>query len=353
MEKRTQRRTVNNDNKISPVNRSKGGLIKFLKNHGKILCFEAFWNDQTYGGGENIFKIKYYLDEDKLEILEDRQPNNGKYSFPKFLKKSKLPKDQIRSFNPGQSDHQGHFYQAEDFIIGQTINVYNREFLLIDCDQVTKEYYQNTYGIKQDKIEMKKQKEISKSKIIVYPPHNGIGSEEDSLGSCINLIPRPPKDNLAKKFIFNRVVLRFLCRKISSEQIDQERQFHLSFYCANDSLAIFVQSNRNSGIINGKYLEKSAYKNDQNGQYYKMSDLYVGLTMNINRQKFQIISADQFTLNFIFQKPDLFPLCDPQIHLNSVRKTLKSKCDLNYIKNLLDQIDGETAGYSQIYEIFL
>ena len=62
---------------------------------------------------------------------------------------------------------------------------------------------------------MTKSNQIAQKKTIVYPPHNGIGSEEDSLGSCINLIPKPPKDNLAKKFIFNRIVLRFLCRKIS------------------------------------------------------------------------------------------------------------------------------------------
>jgi hypothetical protein len=110
----------------------------------------------------------------------------------------------------------------------------------VDCDYVTKEYYLNTYGINQGKIEITKNKEISLKKAQIYPPHNGIGSEEDSLGSCINLIPKPPKDNLAKKFIYNRVVLRFLCRKISPDYIDQEKQFHLSFYCANDSLAIFV-----------------------------------------------------------------------------------------------------------------
>lgn len=45
--------------------------MKFLLNHGKVLTFEALWNDCTYGGGNNLFKIKYYLDEDKLEILEN------------------------------------------------------------------------------------------------------------------------------------------------------------------------------------------------------------------------------------------------------------------------------------------
>ncbi len=71
IEKRNQRRKVTNDNKITPSQNSKGSLIKFLKNHGKVLCFEAFWIDNTYGGGENIYKIKYYLDEDKIEILEN------------------------------------------------------------------------------------------------------------------------------------------------------------------------------------------------------------------------------------------------------------------------------------------
>lgn len=40
-----------------------------------------------------MYKIKYYLDEDKIEILENRVANNGKYPFPMFLKKSKLPKN--------------------------------------------------------------------------------------------------------------------------------------------------------------------------------------------------------------------------------------------------------------------
>lgn len=81
-----------------------------------------------------MFKIKYYLDEDKIEILENWVPNNGKYPFPMFLKKSKLPKSHIKSFTPGLSEIQGHFYQAEDFIVGQTISVHNWEFLIIDCD---------------------------------------------------------------------------------------------------------------------------------------------------------------------------------------------------------------------------
>lgn len=117
--------------------------------------------DDTFAGGENLYKIKYYLDEDKIEILENRIPNNGKHPFPKFLRKLRLPKDSIKSINPTQAGYQGHFYQAEDFIIGSKINVFNRDFLLISCDQLTTEYYENTYGILQGKIELKKDQKIS------------------------------------------------------------------------------------------------------------------------------------------------------------------------------------------------
>lgn len=39
-------------------------------------------------------------------------------------------------------------------------------------------------------------------------------------------------------------------------------------------------------------MEKSKYKNDQNGMFYQMADLHLGMMLNLNKQKFQIISAD-------------------------------------------------------------
>lgn len=32
------------------------------------------------------------------------------------------------------------------------------------------------------------------------PPYNGYGSEEDSLGNCFSLMPKPPHKNLNKMF---------------------------------------------------------------------------------------------------------------------------------------------------------
>jgi hypothetical protein len=43
---------------------------------------------------------------------------------------------------------------------------------------------------------------------IIIPPHNGIGSEEDSLGYIFKLVPKPPKKDFFK-WVDQQVSLRF------------------------------------------------------------------------------------------------------------------------------------------------
>ncbi len=284
-----------------------------------MLSFDAIWNDQSFAGGMNKFKINYYLADDKVEVKEIHEPNNGKSPFPLLLKKSRLPKSYQMSHCPGMLKEAEDYYKAQDFLLGSYVNVYNREFLLLDCDFFTKDYFSRNFGIEQKKVDfepLKSMKTYPKPKI---PPHNGFGSELDSLGNCFNLIPKPPKIDLAKKFIYNRVILRFVCRMISTNKEDNLKQFILSFSCGDDNIMIFLKTGRNSGIQGGKFLEKNKYKNDNTGKYYCMKDLYMGQVLNLNKMKFQIISADDYTLNFMFQKPDLFPECNISKILDKIK----------------------------------
>lgn len=73
--------------------------------------------------------------------------------------------------------------------------------------------------------------EIKKNKI---PPHNGFGSELDTLQNCLNLVPKPPKVDIAKKFTYDRVILRFECRLIGKNEEDAEKKFLLSYFCGDD-----------------------------------------------------------------------------------------------------------------------
>lgn len=39
------------------------------------------------------------------------------------------------------------YYRCIDLYIGATLNVYNRNIILVSCDKFTKEYYKTVYGL--------------------------------------------------------------------------------------------------------------------------------------------------------------------------------------------------------------
>lgn len=105
---------------------------------------------------------------------------------------------------------------------------------------------------------------------------------------------------MAKKFIFSRVILRFECRMISKFEDDNDKKFLLSFYCGDDKLMVYLMNERNSGYDSGKFLEKQKYKNGETGRYFKPQDLFIGAVLTINKHKFQLLNADEYTLNFMY-----------------------------------------------------
>ena len=87
------------------------------------------------------------------------------------------------------------------------------------------------------------------------PPYNGFGSEEDSLCSCMGLLPKPPKRDFIKFMEKDRRgldsnVLRFLARMDTSKPIDMDRRFIISYFLSDDTLLVFEPPVRNSGEHN-------------------------------------------------------------------------------------------------------
>lgn len=85
-----------------------------------------------------------------------------------------------------------------------------------------------------------------------FPPYNGWGSEEDSLCSCMGLLPKPPKRDFIKFMEKDRRgldsnVLRFLARMDTTKPIDQERRFIISYFLSDDTISVFEPPVRNSG----------------------------------------------------------------------------------------------------------
>ena len=58
-------------------------------------------------------------------------------------------------------------------------------------------------------------KETDVDKLQEIPPFNGFGSMEDSLQSCLSLIPQPPKKDFIKMLENDGRVLRYECVMVS------------------------------------------------------------------------------------------------------------------------------------------
>ncbi len=131
---------------------------------------------------------------------------------------------------------------------------------------------------------------------LVIPPYNGLGDEEDTLGYVYRLNPKPPKRDFFKYVDNDKVILRFTAKLNTTIPEDIERRFIISYYLADNTLSIYEPNKRNSGIVEGKFLERRKYKNETGLRpFIEPSDLAVGGNVIINCYSFQILSTDEFT----------------------------------------------------------
>ena len=135
---------------------------------------------------------------------------------------------------------------------------------------------------------------------IQVPPHNGFGNEFDSLGYVYDLIPKKPKIDFFKYVDNDKKVLRYTARFNTRVPEDVERRFIISFYLANDTISIFEPAQKNSGIIEGPFLQRTKYKNvDHNNEFITPTDLPVGGDIKINGYNFHILDCDDFTTKYL------------------------------------------------------
>lgn len=135
---------------------------------------------------------------------------------------------------------------------------------------------------------------------LVVPPYNGFGNEQDSLGYVYKLVPLPPKKDFFKFVDNDKVVLRYSAKLNTTVQEDMERRFIISYYLADNTVSVYEPPVRNSGIEQGKFLERKKYKNVTGlRDFIEPGDLVVGGQVVINSHPFQILSVDKYTEEWI------------------------------------------------------
>jgi hypothetical protein len=209
-----------NEARLASQRESQDKAMKFFEYNTQVLRYFGIWQDRS--GNSNTVKVHYFLADDTIEVVTLYGKNDGRDHVPKFLKRMKIrrPAPDGADVKPGGSLLMAStfedpldisiqpYYKWTDFSIGSSIRFAGIGILISDADDFTRQFYRNNGTPLSSPVE---QAQAPKRKYSIrIPPHNGIGSEEDSLQTCKgSLIPRAPKKDGAKAAMFSGQVLRY------------------------------------------------------------------------------------------------------------------------------------------------
>ena len=214
------------------------------------------------------------------------------------------------------------YYQPQDFSIGAHVNVHGRDCVVFDADDFTKAWYKEHFGteLKPLTIQQGQQAAVEHS----IPPFNGYGTPEDSLGSVFSLQPKPPKKDMVKLFTNDQYVLRFEARLISQNKDQHNRKFIVSFFCGDDTVQVYQNADKNSGIWGGKFLERKKHNHKSEDRYLVDTDFQIGSVVQLSVYNFQLLKADDFTLQYMKERPNKFPEVNVESPLGKIKALANS-----------------------------
>eukprot|EP00075_Anas_platyrhynchos_P015529 XP_027304782.1 EF-hand domain-containing family member C2 isoform X1 [Anas platyrhynchos] len=334
-------------------------LKQFLEHDGHVLRFFCVWDDpESMFHDPRELVLHYYLSDDTIDMKEITPANSGRDAVPLFLRRDKLPKYAPTGlYQPGTitartvlnvfgnlvgnrgryildnrktgAVHQ-EFYRDSDLKIGEVINVWGRKILLCDCDEFTKDYYRTKYGIEDFTPVAYKTPPPPKPEK-TFPLYTGFGSEEDSLCSCKGLLPKPPQKDF-KKFLekdrsgLESNILRFLAKFVMDSPVDKDRKFIICYFLSDDTISVYEYTQRNSGILGGKFLERGRIKKpgqelfkSEPSEYFKAQDLFVGARVCFHGHNFLLVDADEYTINYMEKHANEFSVADTGFILKKLK----------------------------------
>lgn len=283
------------------------GREGFLKYGNAVLKFLCTWDDTNSLYGDVMeYSLIYHLADDTIEIFSSTTNNSGREQFPRLLKRARLPKV-LTSYSLDQDDVEPDFsrdnYHWTDFYIGCEISVYSRNLLIVDADQNTRNFYNEQNLELGQNEQMETNRPIRQIRQI--PPHNGFGSEEDSLQSCIG-----PLSNTSspKKKLGENKQLAFVADLLSGAPEDTERRFVITYYVTDSTIKVHEIPARNSGFVSGVFLSRRKLKGADNENITE-KNLYVGATVVLQSHVFRLLQSNESTLRWM------------EIHRNSLPKS--------------------------------
>ena len=86
---------------------------------------------------------------------------------------------------------------------------------------------------------------------------------------------------------------------ISESKQDNIRKFIISFFCGDDTIQVYQNADKNSGIWGGKFMERKRQDKVGESRYIIDTDFQIGGVIKIAAYTFQLLKADDFTINYM------------------------------------------------------
>lgn len=302
---------------------------RFLQDSGTVLYFKGVYDDRENAGGRvRMLSIAYFVEDDSMSITEI--PVGGEVVPSRFLGRRRLPKDGkmektveltfkhrvngMRETNLGSPDA---YYVAQDLAIGAIVNIFGRPLVLYDCDDFTRTYYLQQFGVDLgERIDPSSLTGLPAELLaperaprgappsLPVPPSTGFGSHEDSMSSCkVKCFPlKAPRGHVLNPHSKNDV-LRFQMKLAKPDRPeDENRVFILSYYVDDGEVMVQETALRNSGFTGGKFCRKQRIAKFDNGVtpvWYTLDDFRVGNKVVVNKFEFVIVNYDEHTENHL------------------------------------------------------
>ncbi|KAF4532690.1 hypothetical protein B566_EDAN002926 [Ephemera danica] len=304
-------------------------LGRFLVYDRQVLRFYAVLQGsevegETTNADEALrrFRVLLYLADGSLEVRPEYEANDGHYHFPKLLSRRPLPRERMPVDFPSLSATEAdEFYGPQHLRVGETIDVLGRKLFLFDCDSFTRDYYARRLGTAQPEA-IPIEKHSRSQPVLEMPPHTGFGSPEDSLQSCLHLVPRVPRPVPAcppaltsESIETSERPLRYALRMDTERPNDQNRRFVLIFEPRRGVATINELPGHNTGITSGRFLGPiKLVKQARPGspppiqpRYYGPQDFGIGEVVVASGQRFVVTSADLYVLRWLSARRGHFP----------------------------------------------
>jgi len=284
---------------------------QFLQNDRKVLRFYCSWDDRRRLYGDRHKQVlHYYLADDTVEILE-LSSDSGSASINSksvsILNRQKIPKVQgVAGIGSSQ------FLSPRDLQLGSTVDVFGRQLYIYDCDDFTRSFFERSFGVVLGSKDTPRS-ETNFPPAPETPPHNDFGNPEDSILNTKTLFPRPPQKDYIKFIKSDHQVLAFEARMDTTHPFDRERRFIVRYFCVSDEIEIQERPQENSGYVGGKFLQRSKVRKPNTTpapelEYYAAPDMYVGAVIEVFRNKFILLEADEYTYTFMEFNTDFWPM---------------------------------------------